>query len=130
MDFQPQEQQEGLLVFEEETPKEDKSGPKGNAIASMILGILSIELGTIPGIILACIARAKSKKFLEQYPESSYQGFARVGRITGNIGLPLSIVTTVLTVVYTVAYVVMVILTELSFAFGSGVVDEIISELF
>lgn len=130
MDFQPQVEEQELMVFEEESPKEEKNGPIGSAITSMILGILSIELGTIPGIVLACIARAKAKRFLEQYPESSYKGFAKVGRITGNVGLPLSIVSTVLTVLSVIAYILSYVLTELSFAFGSGIADSIISELF
>ena len=97
-------EQEQNLNFESEQPTVDKNGPRGQAITSMILGILSIVLGSIPGIVLACIARAKANEFLTKYPESSYKGFANAGRITGNIGLPIAIVSLVLSLVFTLIY--------------------------
>ena len=76
----------------------EEDAPRGSAIASMILGIASLaSSGSMPvaGIVLAAIARAKAKAFLRDYPGSSASGFAKTGRILGNIGLPLSIVMTV-----------------------------------
>ena len=74
--------------------------PRGSAIASMILGIASLATsGSVPvaGIVLAAIARAKANAFLREHPNTSASGFAKAGRIMGNIGLPLSIVMTVIT---------------------------------
>lgn len=85
-------------------PQPQQEEPRGQAIASMVLGILSLVIGWIPGIVLACIARSKAKSFLRDYPDSSACGFANAGRITGNIGLPLSIVSTVFTVIVYIIY--------------------------
>lgn len=91
--------------------------PRGSAIASMILGIVSLATsGSMPvaGIVLAAIARAKAKAFLRDYPNSSASGFAKTGRILGNIGLPLSIVMTVLMVLVFAAGVALGLMEESS----------------
>lgn len=87
----------------------DKEGSRGSAITSMVLGILSIVCGTVPGIVLACIARSIAKKFLAAYPESSAVGFAKAGRITGTVGLVVSIVSLVLSVLIGFIYGVILV---------------------
>ena len=78
---------------------------KGSGIASMILGLLSIYFGFIPGIILACIARKKAREILDVDPNCSAAKFAKVGRKTGKIGLIISIITTVLLPIIYIGYI-------------------------
>ena len=70
--------------------------PIGAAIKTMVFGILSIFLGEIPfcsivGIIFAALARKWSTPIINNYPYTSARLFAKAGRITGSIGLGISI---------------------------------------
>ena len=79
--------------------------PTGKAIVAMILGIASIWMGFIPGIVLAILAGKFSAPILEQFPDTKSAKFANVGRITGKIGLIVSIVTTIIVGLVIVFYV-------------------------
>ena len=72
----------------------------GKAIASMVLGIVSLILilfgGSIIGIILAIVGVVLGNSVKRIDP---YNGFAKAGRILSWIGLIICIVVTVLTVV-------------------------------
>ena len=75
--------------------------PKGQAIKSLVFGILSIVLGFYPifsiiGIVFSGIAVKNANEFLNTYTDTPVRGMANAGRITGKIGLPVSIVCTVL----------------------------------
>ena len=74
--------------------------PTGEAVKTMVFGILSIYLGCLPlssivGIVFAALARSWSVPIIENYPYTGARLFAKAGRITGNVGLPFSIVMTV-----------------------------------
>ena len=102
-------------IVERPTPVE---APRGQAISSMVFGILSIVLGCYPligilGIIFGAIAGKRAKAFLRDYPESGARGFANAGRITGKIGLILSIV----------------LLCIYVFSFGIGILAGILSAM-
>lgn len=93
--------------------------PKGQAIKSLVFGILSIVLsfypiGSIIAIIFSRIAVKNAKEFTDAYPESPACGLAKGGRITGKIGLPLSIVMTVFWVIYIVAVAAIAALASLA----------------
>lgn len=81
-----------------------------NAVASMVLGILSIVLGCNPvGIILGPIGMSKAKKAFaidQQYPGYyTGQGMAKAGKITSVIGLILGIVGTIFWIAYILFFV-------------------------
>lgn len=102
----------------EEAPAAPVEVPKGQAIKSMVFGILSIYFGFMPigsilGIIFSRIACANAKKFLADYPVSPVGGIAKAGRITGKIGLPVSIVFTVFWTLYIAGAVIIGILAGL-----------------
>lgn len=79
--------------------------PTGDAVRAMVFGILSIILGEIPffsivGIIFGALARKWSKPIINNYPYTSARLFAKAGRITGSIGLGLSIGFTIFWMLY------------------------------
>ena len=81
-----------------------------NAVASLVLGILSIVLGCNPvGIILGPIGMSKAKKAFaidQQYPGYyTGQGMAKAGKITSVIGLILGIVGTIFWIAYILFFV-------------------------
>lgn len=84
---------------------------KGKAITSMVLGICSIcAMCSGPvGIVLGILAMNFAKKVMEQ--NMGGQQFAKVGKITGLIGL----ITSILGCVY---WIVMLILTVAGVASG------------
>ena len=73
-----------------------KLEPRGKAIASMVLGILSIYFGFIPGIVMSILAKKFSAPILEEFPGTTSANFAKAGHITGKVGLIISIITTVI----------------------------------
>ena len=79
---------------------------KSQGVVSMVLGILSIWFGFIPGLIMGSIACNKAGAILDVNPYCEAAKFAKVGRITGKIGLILSIITTVIIVLYLFIYFV------------------------
>ncbi|MBR4803838.1 MAG: DUF4190 domain-containing protein [Bacteroidales bacterium] len=81
-----------------------------NAVASLVLGILSIVLGCNPvGIILGPIGMSKAKKAFaidQQYPGYyTGQGMAKAGKTTSVIGLILGIVGTIFWIAYILFFV-------------------------
>ena len=91
---------------EEQQPNPVQKEKLPNALASMILGIISLVVGCSPivGIIIGAIGLSKAKKAYainEQYPDHyTGQGFAKTGKITSLIGLILGILSTIFWVVY------------------------------
>ena len=91
---QPKAATEESLNFEAETvsvAEEKPEPPKGEAIKSMIFGIISIELSAIPflgivGLIFAILARRWAHPIIENYPYTSARLFAKAGYITGGVG--------------------------------------------
>ena len=72
---------------------------RGKAIASMVLGILSLEGiagvssafgASIVGLALAVVALVLSKQVTEAGPDEATAKFAKAGKITGLIGAILS----------------------------------------
>lgn len=87
--------------------------PRGKAITSMVLGIVSIVLGLnagFPGIILASIASKMANALLAQFPNASSIGFAKAGRITSKVGLIVSIISTVMIAIVIFYYILMCVL--------------------
>ena len=102
--------------FNEQTyyqPQAPVREPKGNAIASMVMGILSIYCGlcagSIAGIVLGVLAKKFSAPVLEEFPEGKYANFARVGSITGKVGLIISIIYTVISAVVLSFYLLFIL---------------------
>ena len=92
--------------FNEQTyyqPQPPRREPRGNAIASMVMGILSIYCGlaasSVAGIILGALAKKFSAPILAEFPGTTSANFAKVGSITGKVGLIVSIVYTALSAV-------------------------------
>ena len=87
--------------------------PTGAAIKAMVFGILSILLGSIPGIIFAVIAKKTAAPILLDWPGTQAYTFAKVGKITGTVGFWLSLVSTIilaLYIVFLIFYVFIVVL--------------------
>lgn len=91
-------------MFGEETVNVDPAPepPVGEAVKAMVFGILSIELSAlgILGIIFGALARKWSLPIIENWPYTNARLFAKAGRITGSVGLGLSIGFTVLWALY------------------------------
>ena len=99
-------------------PSEDRPDPPtGAAIRAMVFGILSIELAVLGviGIVFAALARKWSLPIIENYPYTKERLFAKAGRITGGVGLGISIGMTVFWCLYilVIAGVIMTVLTHL-----------------
>ena len=82
--------------FNNSITTEDTQPSKGKAVLSLIMGILSIYFGTIPGIIMAIIGKRSAVDYLSAAPNGSAAGLAKVGKILCSIGLPVSIASLVL----------------------------------
>ena len=80
---------QGVYYAQQTTPVE---APTGKGIAAMIMGILSIYMGYIPGIVLAILAGKFAAPILYEFPGTKAANFANVGRITGQVGLIVSII--------------------------------------
>lgn len=96
------------------TAPEAATPSKGKAILSLIMGILSIYLGAIPGIIMAVIGKNSAVSYLNDAPNGPAAGIAKVGKILCSIGLPVSIVSTIIVVLlYAFLFVYYVLLFAL-----------------
>ena len=89
-------------------PVEEPS--KGEGIKAMIFGILSIYIGwftPLPfvGLIFAILAKKWALPIVENYPQSAAAKFAKIGKITGTIGIPLSIVATCIIALVIIVYI-------------------------
>lgn len=72
--------------------------PQPNGTPILVMGIISLVVGAIVGIILAIIGKKKAKEITAMgYPLT---GTAKVGSILCNIGLIVSIISTVIYVIY------------------------------
>ena len=82
------------------------------AIASMVLGILSINFSSliIPGFILSAIGKSKAKEGYDAIaanPDAyTGEGMLNAGRITSKVGLILSIVMIPIWIFYIVIYAI------------------------
>ena len=81
-------------------PEPPKPEPRGRAIASMVMGILSIYFGFVPGIVLSILAKKFAAPILAEFPETTSAKFAKAGHITATVGLIVSIISTVIIVIY------------------------------
>ena len=73
--------------------------PVGEAVKAMVFGILSTmfsyaPLFSIVAIVFATLARRWSLPIIVDYPYTGARLFAKAGRITGTVGLILSIIFT------------------------------------
>ena len=93
--------------------------PRGKAIVSMVFGIISVAgcSTSIIALVFAILAMKFAKPILIGFPGTASARFAKVGKITGTIGLILSIV---VTVVYILA-VVLGVLIGLAAVLGGAV---------
>ena len=104
---------QGVDYAQQTTPVE---APTGKGIVAMIMGILSIYMGMIPGIVLAILAGKFATPILYDFPGTKAAKFANIGRITGKIGLILAILQVVFMALIVAFYVIyMVLLSALVF---------------
>ena len=94
---------QGVYYAQQTTPVE---APTGKGIVAMIMGILSIYTGSIPGIVLAILAGKFATPILYDFPGTKAAKFANIGRITGKIGLILAILQVIFAALIVVASVV------------------------
>ncbi len=89
------------------TPKEE---PRVKGILSLIFGIVSIVFGGgVVGIVLGALARRFATPILEDFEGTKTAKMAKAGKITGTVGLALSIIGLVLTVILAIAVAVLVV---------------------
>ena len=69
-------------------PKE----PKTMGVLSLVFGILSIILLGIIGIVLGALARKFASPILLDFADTASAKLAKIGKITGTVGLILSII--------------------------------------
>lgn len=107
----------------ESVAEEKPEPPTGAAIRTMVFGILSLELAAfgIIGIIFAALARKWSLPIIENFPYTKERLFAKAGRITGSVGLGLSIAMTVFWAIYITAVVAIVVLGGLYAEANGGI---------
>ena len=82
------------IIHYEETVEPKKAAPKGKAIASLVLGILSILTSGsgILGLILGVISYRLGAPVTLMFPKTSASRLAKAGKATGAIGSVMSIV--------------------------------------
>lgn len=100
------------IICYEETAAPKASEPKGRAIASLILGILSIIASGsgLLGLILGAVACKLAKPIPLTFGGTVSSKLAKAGKATGSIGSVLSVVAMILTFVVIVLAVTLVIL--------------------
>ena len=69
-----------------------KPEPRARAILSLVFGIVSIVLRGVVGIVLGALARRFSSPILADFEGTVSSRLAKAGRITGTVGLILSII--------------------------------------
>ena len=84
---------------------------------TLVLGILSIVLGSIVGIILGAIGRKKGKAFINQ--GGVLTGASKIGYILCLVGLILSIISTVSIAIYALVAIIAIIAGGASGGFSS-----------
>lgn len=105
---QPMEQSPMPVQQETQYYQPGEGGKLPGAVASMVLGIVSlfVSCSCVPlaGIIVGALGLSKAKKSFsleEQYPDYySGRSFAKTGKITSLVGLLLGIAATIFWVVY------------------------------
>ena len=99
-------------------PEEKPEPPLGKAIKAMVFGIISIEAGCLPvlsilGIVFAVLARRWSMPIIRDFPYTGARLFAKAGRITGTVGLILSIIFTAFWTLYIDLIVAVIIMAAM-----------------
>ena len=79
--------------------------PTSKAVKAMVFGIISIMLSEFPilsivGIIFGALAKKWAAPIRENFPHTSARLFANAGKITGSIGLGISIGFTIFWSIY------------------------------
>lgn len=92
------------IQLENEVP-EKKEPPVGEAVKTMIFGILSLQFSCAPilsilGIIFGALAKKWASSIIDNYPYTGARLFAKAGHITGKIGVILGIIFTVFWAIY------------------------------
>ena len=86
--------------------------PTGQAIKTMIFGIISLMICSTPflsiaGIIFGALAKKWAAPIRENFPNTSARLFANAGKITGSIGFGISIGFTIFWPIYLIAVAVL-----------------------
>ena len=76
----------------------------GNAITAAFAGILSIWFGSFIGFILSCVAMNMSKKVLKYTANEHEYIFAKIGKLTGIVGLIFAIIDILVLIAVVVFY--------------------------
>ena len=102
------------LNNEQQTPViATSTSQQGSAITSMVLGILSIVFGMLPGIVMSAIALKLSAPVIQAPTCNRAYLFAKVGKVTGIVGLAMSIANIVVLlavfIIYFVVYILLII---------------------
>ena len=97
--------------------------PKTKGILSLVFGILSIVLNGIIGIVLGALARKFAAPILIDFEKTVSAKLARAGKITGTIGILISIVSIV------VAIILVVLVVLIVFALSRSLVDAPVLQL-
>ena len=92
-----------------------RSEPRVRAILSLIFGIVSIILRGVVGVVLGTLARRFASPILVDFEGTVSSRLARAGRITGTVGLILSIIDLVLAFAFVaiVAVIVAIVVSNL-----------------
>ena len=88
------------------TPVEE---PRVKGLLSLIFGIVSIVFGGVVGIVLGALARRFATPILEDFEGTSTAKMAKAGKITGTVGLALSIIGLILAVIVVIAVAALVV---------------------
>ena len=102
------------IQFDNDVP-EKKEPPVGEAVKTMIFGILALQFSCAPtlsilGIIFGALAKKWAHPIIENYPYTGARLFAKAGHITGKIGVILGIIFTVFWAIYFVAIFAMMLI--------------------
>ena len=94
-----------------------RAEPRIRAILSLVFGIVSIILRGVVGVVLGVLARRFASPILIEFEGAVSARLARAGRITGTVGLILSIIDLVLAFAFLVivAVIVAIIVSNLKF---------------
>lgn len=86
-------------------PVKKPEPPLGEAIKTMVFGIIAVQCSMIPvlsiiGIIFGSLAKKWAPPIIDNYPYTGARLFAKAGQITGQIGYILGIIFTVFWAIY------------------------------
>lgn len=96
--------------------------PKAMGVLSLVFGILSIIITGIIGIVLGALARKFAAPILLDFADTASAKLAKIGKITGTVGLIISIIGVLICIFASTAIAILVLVMFNNLAPAEGIV--------